>query len=135
VPHLSKRKIDPKIEKYISTALIESLKGMKSEEEVDNLVSSVFSETEKVMFAKRFVAAFLIKKGLESKTIADTLKLTTETVARVKTSLKLNPAGFNNVIKRLENMEKKEAVKNVLYKILDYAIRAGAGHIPLPKIK
>lgn len=132
--HLSKRKIDPKIEKYVLDSLNEVVHTLHNYQDSEMFLSSLFSETERLMFAKRIVAAFLVKKGVGANEIADLLKLTEETVGRIKLWTQTRPEGFDLILKRLDSRNKKEAAKTVFYKILNYALKASAGHIPTPKI-
>jgi hypothetical protein len=61
MPHLSKRKIDPKIEEQIKNSFTLLIKDLDSVADTEMFLSSIFSETEKIMVAKRITAAFLLK--------------------------------------------------------------------------
>lgn len=132
MPHISKRKIEPQIEKYIQDSLTFLIKDLNNVQDTEKFLSSILSETERLMIAKRIIAAFLIRHNIESAKIQEMLKLTPETIVRQKLLIKTHQEGYNAIFSRLEKQRRNEAVKQILYKLLDYAIRAGAGQTPNP---
>jgi hypothetical protein len=95
-------------------------------------LSSVFSETERLMIAKRITAAFLLRHNIESLKIQNLLKLTPATVFRLKLWIQTHQEGFDVIFNKLEKQRRNGLTKDILYKILDYAIKAGSGRVPNP---
>lgn len=132
MPHVSKRRIEPKVEKHILDSFTFILKDLNSISDTEKFLSSVLSGTEKLMIAKRIVAAFLLRHNLESEKIQDILKLTPATVSRLKLWIQTHQEGFDMIFGKLEKQRRSEIAKQLLFEILDYAIRAGSGQVPNP---
>lgn len=132
MPHVSKRKIEPEIKKHTLNSLTFLIKDLNSVPDTQKFLSSVLSETERIMIAKRIVAAFLLRHNIESEKIQDILKLTPATVARLKLWIQTHQDGFDIIFNKLERQRRSEIAKEILFKILDYAIRAGSGRVPNP---
>lgn len=132
MPHLSKRKIDPKIEEQIRNSFTLLVKDLDNVPDTEKFLSSILSETERIMIAKRITAAFLLKHNIASTTIGEILKLTPETIARQKLWIQTHQEGFDLLFNKMERQKRKEITKDTFYKILDYAIRAASGQVPNP---
>lgn len=130
MPHVSKRKIEPKIQKHILDSFTHLLKDLDNVPDTEKFLTSIFSETERLMIAKRIVAAFLLRHNIESEKIQDILKLTPATVSRLKLWIQTHQDGFDVIFDKLEKQRRWEIAKEILFKVLDYAIRAGSGQVP-----
>ena len=129
---VSKRKLDSKIEKELLDSLSYIIKELKTKDEVDKFLSSSLTKTERLMIARRVLTAFLLENNIEDKRISTTLKLTPATITRLKMWINLNKDGFNLVFKKLDKKDKEDMVKQILYRFLNYAIKAAFGRIPKP---
>ena len=76
-----------------------------------SLINDILSPTEKIMIAKRLGMIYLLIKGVDYRTIADTLKVSTATVLFYSVVFKEKKAQITNLI---EQMLKKEKVLNFL---------------------
>lgn len=132
MPHVSKRIIDTKVKKHTLDSLTFLIKDLNNSIDTEKFLSSVLSETERLMIAKRIVAAFLLRHNTESKEIQDLLKLTPATVFRLKLWIQTHQEGFDVIFNKMERQRRSEITKEILYKILDYSIKAGSGKIPNP---
>lgn len=132
MPHVSKRKIEPKIQKHILDSFTHLLKDLDNVPDTEKFLTSIFSETERLMIAKRLVATFLLRHNIESERIQDILKLTPATVSRLKLWIQTHQEGFDVIFDKLEKQRRWEIAKEILFKVLDYAIRAGSGQVPNP---
>jgi uncharacterized protein YerC len=133
---VSKRVIDPKIKQHTLNSLTLLIKDLDNVPDTEKFLSSVLSNTERLMIAKRITAAFLLRHNIESNKIGDILKLTPSTVFRLKLWIQTHQEGFDIIFNKLERQRRNEATKEILYKILDYAIKAGSGRVPNPfKVK
>lgn len=130
--HISRKKLDPEVNKYVLESLTFILKETNTKEEVEKFLSSAISETERLMIAKRVAAAFLLRHNIESEKISETLKLTPATVARLKLWVQTHQEGFDLVFNKLEKQRRKQMAKAILYKLLNYAINAAFGRSPKP---
>ena len=83
MPHVSKRKIEPKIQKHTLDSFTLLLKDLDNVPDTEKFLTSILSETERLMIAKRIVAAFLLRHNIESEKIQDILKLTPATISRL----------------------------------------------------
>ncbi|MCX6705259.1 MAG: Trp family transcriptional regulator [Candidatus Woesebacteria bacterium] len=129
---VSKRKLDSKIEKELLDSLSYIIKELKTKEDVDKFLSSSLTKTERLMIAKRVLTAFLLQNNIEDQRISVTLKLTPATITRLKMWIKLNKDGFDLVFKKLAKKDKEDIAKQILYKFLNYAVKAAFGRVPKP---
>lgn len=132
MPHVSKRVIDSKIKKHALDSLTFLIKDLNNIPDTEKFLFSVLSETERLMIAKRITAAFLLRHKIESAKIQDLLKLTPSTVFRLKLWIQTHQEGFDVIFDKMEKQRRSELTKDILYKILDYAIKAGSGRVPNP---
>lgn len=134
MPQVSKRKIDPKIERELQDSLSYIIKELKTKSEVDQFLSSAVTDTERTMIAKRILTAYLLSNNIEESKIAQTLKLTNSTITRFKMWIKLHKSGFDLIFKNLQKKRIEDVGKQALIRILKYASSAAFGRIPTPKI-
>lgn len=132
MPHLSKRILDPKVKKDILNSLTNVVKDLNDSDDVEKFLSSVLSDTEKMMIAKRVTAAFLLRHNIESEKIQDLLKLTSGTIFRLKLWIQTHQEGFNVLFNKLEKEKRFEIAKTLFYKLLNYTIKASSGRVPNP---
>lgn len=132
---VSKRRVDKKIYSQLQDSLSYVIKDLKSKREAEEFLNSFFTETEKLMFAKRVLAAFLLSNNVEEKQISDILKLTPSTISRLKMQLALHPEGYKYIFKKLNKKSNEDLAKQLFYQFLNYAIKAASGITPTPRIK
>lgn len=132
MPQISKRKLEPQIKKDLFDSLSYTIKELKSKSDVDKFLSSALTDTERLMVAKRVVTAFLLRNNIEEKKVGDTLKLTPATITRLKMWINLKREGFDLVFDKLDKRSKENIAKQILYKILNYSIKAALGRTPKP---
>ncbi|MBI5122931.1 hypothetical protein HZA75_03680 [Candidatus Roizmanbacteria bacterium] len=75
------------------------------------MIDDILSPSEKIMIAKRLGMIYLLIKGVDFRTIANTLKVSTSTVLFYSVAYKEKRAQITNLI---EQMLKKEKVLNFL---------------------
>jgi len=130
MPQVSKRKLDQKVKQDLLDTLSYAIKELKNKSEVDKFLSSALTDTERLMIAKRVVTAFLLDNEVEEKKIGNTLKLTSATISRLKMWINLRKDGFVLIFSKLEKKSKEDLAKQLLYKILNYSIKASMGWTP-----
>jgi len=82
MPHVSRNALDEKTKKKIEKKLLKVLTRCSSKERADIFVDSLFSETEKIMFAKRVVLIVMLNEGYSFEKIGKVLKMSESTVVR-----------------------------------------------------
>lgn len=130
--HLSKRVLDKKVQRQLDQSLIYLVKSLQNYDEVESFLSATFSETEKKMIAKRVAAVFLLAHKFDQTEICNLLKITPETVQRLKLRMQINKSDFELISKKLERLKNVEDLKSFIEPILSYVIKAGGGLTPNP---
>lgn len=134
MPQISKRKLDQVVKKDVLNSFSYTIKELKTKKEVDEFLSSVLTDTERLMIAKRVLAAFLLRNNVEEKKIGSALKLTSATITRLKMWVNLRHDGFDLVFNKLEKKIRGDITKQIFYGFLNYALNAAFGRTPKIKI-
>ena len=128
MPHLSQRSLDIATEKKINKTF-EFVLGKFNSQEINSFLFSLFSPTERLMFAKRLAIVLLLQQGIDDSKIAETLCVTRVTVDRMHLFLELRPEGFNLAAKEIGKDKLMQEVKNALVKLASYSIKAAGGRV------
>lgn len=106
---ISKRKIDKNKLNNIHNLFLHLFIRLYDKSEVEELLSELLTETERIMISKRLACFYLLLKGLSNEEISNALKMSTSTVSHYKyylnrntkitqyLSLKLNSAKFKKL--------------------------------------
>lgn len=81
--YVSKKKVDPKIESVLADQLLSFFAAAKTKREAATLVGELFTESERVMFAKRLAVVVMLERGYSFQAIERALKVTPQTVSRL----------------------------------------------------
>lgn len=127
--HVSKHKLDKKAEEKVMENLRMVLTNINDGYRMDEFLSSLLTETEKLMLAKRLAIVVLAKEGLTDSEIATSLKVTRITVAKIRYFYEARGKGFDVAIKKLEELKLLQDFKNVLMSFGRYAARAAGGRV------
>lgn len=117
--HVSRKKIDGKIQNKILDFLVIALTEVKSESEMRLFLDSFFTSTEKIMLAKRLGIVYFLKENVPAEKIAEVLSVTPATVFRMKLWLKVQGEGYALAIKILEKNQNFQALKQFLWQAFD----------------
>ncbi|MDP1710816.1 MAG: Trp family transcriptional regulator [candidate division WWE3 bacterium] len=101
MPQVSKVPLQKEVEQKIRRAFCKSLARISREEEMENYIFDLFTPTERIMFAKRLAIAALLTKKLPYQTIAEKLKVSTNTVARVNLWLQSSGSGYRKAVETI----------------------------------
>lgn len=101
MPQVSRAPLEKQIGRKIRQAFRESLARISSEQEMENYIFDLFTPTERIMLAKRLAIAALLTKGLPYQQIADRLKVSTATVARVNLWLRNSGVGYRKAVEKI----------------------------------
>jgi len=81
--YVSKKKVDPGIESVLADQLLSFFAAAKTKREAATLVGELFTESERMMFAKRLAIVVMLERGYSFQSIERALKVTPQTVARL----------------------------------------------------
>jgi uncharacterized protein YerC len=129
MPHVSRNKLSPKIEKELIYALDIIFTKITKEEEIDLFLLSLLSPTERVMLAKRLAIVILLREGLPDSQIAQTLNVTRVTVSRLRYYIESRGKGYDIALNILRDEKAIQEVKTTLISLARYAARAAGGRI------
>jgi len=113
MPHVSQRKLDPKVEENIKKLLIKLISDLKTQDNLEDFLGAFLSETERVMLAKRFLAIYLLEKENKIQEIADVLNLSEATVVKLNLKRQLDRENFLLAFKKMDRVFLKGTVKDI----------------------
>ncbi len=129
MPHVSKIKLDRKIEENLIKNLGLVLTKIKKQDQMDNFLISLLTSTERLMLAKRVAIIILLKEGVPESHIASTLHVTRVTVSRLQYFWEARGKGYEIALKVLSNEKLMKEFKQTLLKLVAYSIRAAGGYV------
>jgi len=92
--HISKRKLNPRIEKEIKGIFHQLLADLKNKEDVAIFLRDFLTPTEYQALVKRLAAALYLDKNRPWKQIQKTLKVSSATVAKTQEMMDKKSEGF-----------------------------------------
>lgn len=117
---VSKRPLSKDIERKIYASLIEAIKLLRNDQEVNEFLYDLMTPTERVMIPKRLAIAVLWDKGWSQDMICSTLNVTPTTVGWVSKTYHLS-SGFREVIAKLKRSEASRVfwqdLESLLYRL------------------
>lgn len=129
MPHVSRNKLSPKVEKDLIHALDVILTKISREEDLNIFLLSLLSPTERVMLAKRLAIVILLKEDLPDSRIAETLKVTRVTVSRLRYYIESRGKGYDVALNILKDEKIIQEIKTALIHLARYSVRAAGGRI------
>lgn len=101
MPKISKNKLDKNAYDFLSNNLIGALTDLNEKKDVASLMDSLFTQTERLMIAKRLAIAVLLERGLSYKKISSLLKVSSVTIGFVKNSIMKNSNPYTQLINKI----------------------------------
>jgi len=101
--HLSKRKVNQYLETHIKNSLFQLIADIKNPSDAKIIFSDIFTNTELTIFAKRLAVAYYLKNERDYKNIANNLKVSSTTIAKVTKTMK--GKGFQMALKGISTDE------------------------------
>lgn len=83
MPHISSKKIDPKIKTKLFKQL-SCVSVVRNEKEAQRFLEALLTETEQLMFSKRIAAVIMLSQGYSQYAIENSLELSSSTIARLR---------------------------------------------------
>jgi len=99
----SKRSLEKAIEEGVSDLFLRGISEIQGQTEAAFLIQDLLTHTEKSIISKRLAVAFMLTRGYDQRTIAETLKVSTPTVWRMNEKLKQRGSGVKMLFTRLES--------------------------------
>ena len=112
--HVSRRKIPDKTKAVLLDALTYGFSNLKPTQ-TRKILSTLLTNTETIMLAKRLGIAYLLKENAQEVDIAEILKTTRQTVARIRLQLDAgSPESREFLIQKLAKWERVSMFKSLL---------------------
>lgn len=119
MPHVSKKKLNPKVLKQIFYFFKAIMADLETEGEVAAFLNSLLTRTEELMLAKRLaIVVLLLEKTPEAK-IVKTLKTTYATVEKIRLILDRKISGYQVGVKKLKRRENWQKLKKSLLELTE----------------
>lgn len=125
---ISEHTVRKEILLQISEKLIEHVARVKTKKHARSFFLELFTETERIMLAKRFAILVLLEQGYSFSVIIQTLKVSQSTIARIVRDKKQGK--FNFLIQQIGTRAKKGIIANNSDFLLSLEILLRAGLPP-----
>lgn len=117
---VSKKKLDKDLEKEMFNQFWYYLGKINNAQKSSDFFSDFFTETEKVVFAKRFMIAILLYRGKNSVEIKNTLHVSNSNIQSVSSWLKYSKPETQKIINNISNEKNIEKVLDKIDDIFDH---------------
>ena len=124
MPHISSKKLDEKLLEKLFRKLIVVFEQAQNKRYMTEVTKELFTETEKIMLAKRMAIAILFSKGYDHRTISSMLKVSTTTVNSIARYLNAKTPGYQLLIKKYSQ---KQSTKEFIQELERYFYRLQPG--------
>ncbi len=129
MPHISKRKLDKKVEEELFDALGYIL-SHSSPTDLRKILPALMTDTERLMIAKRIGIAVLLQSGIADTTIDDLLKVTRFTIQKMELLIGAHQEEFALILKIVAKKHGDTQLKNILLELAHYLGSASGGRLP-----
>lgn len=130
MPHVSRIKLPLSTEKELIESLNLVFSSISERGKMIKFLSSLLTDTEKLMLAKRLAVIVLIKEGIPDSDIAESLHVTRVTVSRLRYYYEARAReGYDIALTKIENDKVLQGVKRFLLALADYSIKAAGGYV------
>lgn len=109
MPKISRNKLDKTAYDFINSSLIAALTGLSEKKDIESLMDSLFTRTERLMLAKRLAVAVLLEKGLSYKKISGLLKVSSVTIGFVRNRIMKNSSSYARLLGKISSKLSIEA--------------------------
>ncbi|MCL4374953.1 Trp family transcriptional regulator [Patescibacteria group bacterium] len=124
--YVSKKKLPDQIWEKIYQVFLKVMDSSVNAGKFHECVDEIFSPSEKIMIAKRITVIYLLVKGVDPPIIADTVKVSTATVAKFAL-LSFQPN--SRLAELMRSLLKKEKLANFFENLaVDLLVRPGVKH-------
>lgn len=110
---ISKRRLDRKTYFQILDTL-DLVLGKMKKNEVRAFLFSLLGKNERIMLSKRFAAILLLERGLSLMDVSSRLRLTKQTIIRLKKTQKIKGQGFTLAVKKVNQDRMAKEINSIL---------------------
>ncbi len=103
MPKISKNQLDAGVYARIGENLAAALAAVTARRDMERFMGSLFTETERLMLAKRLAIAVLLAQGWSYSRISKALKVSSVTVGFVRNSVMKNNRAYTELIRQLSH--------------------------------
>ena len=114
MPHISSKKLDISLREKLFGKILEIFEQARDKKSLSLVMNELFTETEKVMFAKRLAIVLMLASSTPQHRIVEILKVSPTTVA--KTSLGIEIGKYKAILKISKN--EKTDIEKIVWSIL-----------------
>ncbi len=114
MPHISSKKLDKDILEKLFNKLFSTFKQANKKESIPKMFDELFTDTEKIMFAKRLAIILMLNSNIPQHRIVMILKVSPSTVARM--SLGIEIGKYKSIIKI--SLEEKMSLEKLIWNIM-----------------
>lgn len=129
MPQVSRRKLSKVTEKQLIESLNLVLVSIGKKDAMVDFLNALFTETEKLMLAKRLAIVIMLDKGMKDSEIAMLLNVTRMTVAKMRYFYEARGDGYNIALEKIKKDKQLQEVNKVLLQLTRYTIRAAGGYV------
>lgn len=119
MPQVSKFIIRPEVWDIIFNMFLDSFLFAKDKDKLSAYVQSIFTPTERIMFAKRFAACILLSKGHEYRSVARILRMSLTTISKMNFKIKYEGEGLMPIIEDTLRKQAKTVFKEEIKDLFD----------------
>src|SRR3989344_3327737 len=116
---VSKFMIRPEVWDRIFNTFLDSFLFAKDKNKLNAYVQSIFTPTERIMFAKRFAACILLSKGHDYRGVARILRMSPPTIAKMNFKIKYEGEGLMPIVEDTLRKQAKSVFWEELKDLLD----------------
>jgi uncharacterized protein YerC len=116
---VSKIYIRPEVWDRIFDMFLDSFILAKDKDKLNDYIHSIFTPTERIMFAKRFAACILLSKGHTYRSVAKTLRMSLTTIYKMNFKIKYEGKGLSPIIEKTLEKQARKAFKEEIKDLFD----------------
>jgi len=135
MPHVSKKKVNPKALERILDFLLISLADIKDHKEMASFANSFFTRTEKLMLAKRLGVAYLLSEKVPEDRIVEILCIGKPTIEKMRFLLQTEGQGYEIAIRILKRSENFAEFREIFSQILKKMAHPYKGILSQPNVR
>lgn len=125
MPQVSKFIIRPEVWDMIFDMFLDSfLFVQKDKDKLSAYIQSIFTPTERIMFAKRFAAIILLAKGHDYRSVARTLRMSLTTISKMNFKLNYEGERLTPIIEDTLRKQAKSILKEELKDLFDFPTKS-----------
>lgn len=119
MPQVSKFMIRPEVWDRIFNMFLDTFLFAKDKNKLNGYVQSIFTPTERIMFAKRFAACVLLAKGHDYRSAARILRMSLTTISKMNFKIKYEGEGLMPIIEDTLREQAKSVFKEEIKDLFD----------------